>query len=111
MVPLAPRLLSIQTLMDLRLQEAAARGRCPGRRFWSVPGMGVLIGLGAWRAAHHLEHADAARPDEPVTQRRGEDSEDDVEHGGVIPLDGSLRDRGVAAGRDQAEAAEDQLDQ
>jgi len=41
-------------------------------------------------AAHYLEHGDAAGAGEPVAQRGGEDQEDDVQDGGVVPLDGGL---------------------
>ena len=73
----------------LRAQSFSG-GTC---RLRLVPGGSVVIVMAvcsARSAAHHLEHRDTAAADEPVAHGRGEQQEDDVEHGGVVPLDGSL---------------------
>jgi uncharacterized cupredoxin-like copper-binding protein len=74
----------------------------------SVPGVlvvlvGAVCGFG-W-AAHHPEHGDAAAAHEPVAEGRGGQQEDDVEDGGVVPLDRCLGHLGVPSGRDEAEPA------
>src|SRR6266576_3956627 len=57
-------------------------------------------------AAHHLEHLAAAGAEEPHQQRRGEQQENDVEVGRVVPLQAGLADLRVPGGRDQPERTE-----
>ena len=68
----------------------------------------VLLLGGA--AAHHLEHRGAARADEPYDECRGDQQEDDVEDGGVVPGDAGVGDFGCPIGGDEPEATEGELD-
>ena len=58
----------------------------------------VLVMIGR-AAVHHLEHRAGAGAEETHHQRGGQQQEDDVEHRGVVPLDGDLGDFRVPLGQ------------
>ena len=71
---------------------------------------GVSV-LHVHRHLHHSQHRDtAAAPEVAPDENRGEDEEEDVEDGRVVPGDRRLDDLRVSLGRDEAEALEDELD-
>src|ERR1035441_1811386 len=65
---------------------------------------------GAGRAAHHPQHSYPAGADESHDQGAREHQEDDVKPGGVVPRHALVGNPGPSRIRDQAETAEDQLD-
>src|SRR6266702_1043808 len=63
------------------------------------------------RLVHHAQHLPAAATSEVAPQEQcGHDQEDDVQHGGVVPRDGSHLDLGVPTVWDKPRTLEDELD-
>src|ERR1039457_2562057 len=81
---------------------------------WSVAvrwvAVHVAVSPGAGRAAHHPQHSPPAGADESHDQGAREHQEDDVKPGGVVPRPALVGNPGPSRIRDQAETAEDQLD-
>src|SRR5450755_246025 len=61
-------------------------------------------------AAHNLQHGPAPGPEEAHQESGSQQQEDDVENGGVVPLDALLSDLGRPLRRDEAQRAEEELD-
>ena len=68
--------------------------------------MRVRVVLAVGRAAHHPQHSDPAGTDESDDQGGGQDQEDDVEPGGVVPGHPLVGELGLGWVGDQAEARE-----
>lgn len=59
------------------------------------------------RVTHHPKHSRAAGAQEPPDQTSGNQQENDVQDGRVVPLDRGCQYLGVAAGRDEVKQREE----